>query len=85
MEKFPELRALFDKLEAEKAAIRAESAPLRAARDKLLAKIQPLEAQERELIKQIHAIERPRLAEIDNQLGGLAKAMGGKQLSDGTA
>lgn len=81
-EKFPELRALFNKLEAEKAEIRAQSAPLRAARDKLLAKIQPLEAQERELIKQINEIERPRLAEIDNQLGGLAKAMGGKKLSD---
>ena len=82
MEKFPELRALFNQLEAEKAAIQAESAPLRAARDEIRAKLEPLEAQERDLIKQIHAIERPRLAEIDNQLGGLAKAMGGKKLSD---
>lgn len=82
MEKFPELRALFNKLEAEKATIRARSAPLRAQRDKLLAKIQPLEVEERDLIKQINEIERPRLAEIDNQLGGLAKAMGGKTLSD---
>lgn len=82
MEKFPELRALFDKLDTEKAEIREQSAPLRAQRDKLRAKIEPLEVQERELIRQIHAIERPRLAEIDNQLGGLAKAMGGKKLSD---
>ena len=81
MDKFPELRALFNKLEAEKAEIRARSAPMRAQRDKLLAKIQPLEAEDLELIKQMIEIERPRLAEIDNQLGGLAKAMGGKTLN----
>ena len=85
VEKYPSLRAMFDRLTAEKEAIRAASAPLRAKRDALLAQIQPLEAEEREIIRQIHAIERPKLAQIDTELGALARAMGGKSLSAGSA
>jgi hypothetical protein len=42
----------------------------------------PLVDREREIIKQIQAIERPQLAEIDSELSAIARASGGKALSD---
>lgn len=81
-EKFPALRALYDTLQAERAALVAKAAPLRTERDELLAQMAPMIKRERELIAAYRAIEQPRLAEIDTQLGALAKAMGGKALSD---
>jgi peptidoglycan hydrolase CwlO-like protein len=81
--KYPELHASYKKLEAEKAKLQAKSAALRKERDALVAKIQPTENRIRELNQKIHKIERPRMAELDNQLGGLAKAMGGRSLSSG--
>jgi uncharacterized coiled-coil DUF342 family protein len=81
-DKFPELRQAKAKLEAEKATIVEKSAPLRAERDKLAASIAPVEARMRELAEEIHAIERPRLPTIDNQLGVLARAMGGRSMSN---
>ena len=77
---FPEIHAAFKKLQAEKDAIRAESAPLRAKRDELLAKMRPLQIEEAELIAQYKAVEEP-LAAIDNRMAVMAKAAGGKTLS----
>lgn len=78
---YPEIEAAFNKLMAEKEAVRAQSAPLHAKRAEILAQIAPLEAQERAIIAQIKAIERPRLAEIDEKLSAMARATGGKTLS----
>jgi uncharacterized coiled-coil DUF342 family protein len=80
VEKYPELRAVEEKLKAERDAVVKQSAPLRAKRDALAAQIQPVENQIRELNQAIKAIEQPRIAEIDNQLGAIAKATGGKSL-----
>jgi peptidoglycan hydrolase CwlO-like protein len=81
-QKYPELHAAAEKLEAEKAKLVAASAPLRTERDALVQEIQPTENKIRELNEKIEAIERPRMGELDNQLGGLARAMGGKSLAN---
>ncbi len=82
---FPAIHAEFNKLMAEKDALRAKSAPLHDKRAKLREKMVPLEAQDRELIEQIRAIERPRMAEIDEELSRMAMATGGKVMSKGGA
>jgi uncharacterized coiled-coil DUF342 family protein len=78
---YPEIHAAFNKLMALKQAIVDEAAPLRAERDDLLAQMAPLQAQERVLIEQYKAIEAP-LSDIDAQLSAMARATGGKALSD---
>lgn len=80
-EKFPELKRLQETLQAEREAILKSSATLREQREALVAEIQPLELKLQQVNKQIIAIERPRLGEIDNQLGAIAKAMGGRAMS----
>ena len=80
-----ELRGLYESLQAEREALLAKTVSMRAERDALREKMQPLERQLQEMNKAINAIERPRLAEIDNQLGPLAVALGGKRLSQGAA
>lgn len=80
--KYPELDSASRKLEGEKAKLLAKTADLRKKRDALVAKIQPTENEIRELNEKIEKIERPRLGEIDNQLGGLARAMGGRSLAN---
>jgi hypothetical protein len=80
---FPEVHEAFKKLVAEKEAIRVKSAPLRAKRDELLAKMAPILQDEKELIKQYLAIEEP-LADLDNRMAVMARAIGGKGLSDST-
>jgi chromosome segregation ATPase len=82
IEKHPQLRALFNDLQEEKAAIQAKSAPLRKRYDELAAQIAPLETEQRAVAEQFIAIERPRLAEIDTQLSGLTRAMGGRRMSE---
>lgn len=77
-----EIQELFDRLQAEKAEIVAAAAPIREKRDAVAAKAHALEAEMRELAQQLFAIERPRLAELDNQISGLAIALGAKRLSD---
>lgn len=77
---YPKLKAAFDELSAEKAALAAKSEPLRALRDAILAKIQPLVDEERAVAAQIKAIERPRMAEIDSELSAIARATGGRSL-----
>lgn len=82
-EKFPELRAMMTKLQEERAAIVAKSAPLREAREALRVEMEPLEAKLRELNASIKDVELPRLFDIDNQIGALARAMGGRSLQEG--
>lgn len=82
VEKHPELRAMFTQLQEEKAAIRAETQPLHDQYDKLAAQIAPLADKQRALAEQFHAIERPRLSEIESQLSALARALGGRRMSE---
>lgn len=82
-EKFPELNAQLLKLEKERDQIRAKVAPKRARRDALVAKIHPLEKQLRAIDEDIKALERPRLAELDNQIAALLRAMGALSLQAG--
>lgn len=79
------LRDHFESLQAEIKRIEGEAEPLRAARDRLMAEIQPLEDQARELAQQIKALEQPHLAELKMELSNVAKAMGGKRMSEGPA
>ena len=46
----PEIHEAFKKLMAEKEAIRARAAPLRARRDALLAQMRPIQEEENKLI-----------------------------------
>jgi len=83
--KFPELWNLFQELQAEKEALRSKSQPIRDKRDKLQEKLQPIEDEMRELAKQFKAIEGTRMFELDQQIGAIARAMGGKTMSGGQA
>lgn len=78
-----ELRALQDKLQKERAELVAAAAPHRARYEELRAQIEPLEKEMREVAAKFREIEQPRLAEIDNQLGPLAVALGGRKLTMG--
>lgn len=80
-DKFPTLAPLVEKLEKEKKAILDKSAPWREKRERLLKEIQPLEAKLREVDAKIKEIERPHLGKISNELGALAKAMGGRSMN----
>jgi hypothetical protein len=82
MEKFPELKAIFLRLQGEKQAITAKVQPLRAERDTLANEMHALRTKIRDLDDKIKAIERPALIDIDNQLGALARGMGGRAMSD---
>lgn len=83
--KNPELDKLVENLKKEEGEILKKSSDLRQSRETLLKQIQPLEAKLREIDKKIIAIERPRRAEIAQQLGMLAKAMGGKSMGINSA
>lgn len=78
---FPELHGLFNKLAEERAAILAQSEPLRLERERVCAELAPLEQRARELADNIRSIEMPRLAEIDRQMGALGRATGGYSLT----
>lgn len=75
-----ELKELQEKLHKERAKIVEEAAPYRVRYNELAAMIAPLEKEMREVAEKFKAIERPRLAEIDNQLGPIAVALGGKRM-----
>lgn len=79
------LRAHFDALRAEKAAIEAKASPERAklndmcvAREKLTADIRRQSAKCRE-------IEGTRIVEVSEEIARVALALGGKRMSDGAA
>lgn len=73
--KYPELEKMLASLEAERAKIAEQSDPLRKEREELRSKIAPFMDRIRLLDKAIHAAERPRMTEIDNQLAGIKKAL----------
>jgi uncharacterized coiled-coil DUF342 family protein len=75
----------FAALKAEIDKIEGQTGPLRAKRDEIVARMQPLENEARELAQQIKTIESQKLAELKNELSAIAKAMGGKRMSDGAA
>lgn len=86
VEKYPELRAMFDKLRAERDGITVVLDPLRAKRDALVAAIAPQEEEIRQVGARIKEIQSGRLYELDNQIAALARAMGarGVRASDDT-
>lgn len=73
-EKTPRLKELFRQLWAEKQKIVAELAPARAIHDELVN--DPRLVAARKTIKELSA----KLAPIDNELAGLARALGSKRM-----
>jgi uncharacterized coiled-coil DUF342 family protein len=69
---------LFNNLCEERDVLVTKSTPLREQRNKILEEIAPQLAKARELANQIKKIEQPVLAEIKNELAGLARALGAK-------
>ncbi len=80
-ENYPELWAAKEKLEKEKAALVKKAQPLRDQMDVYRAQDSAINAKYRPIRKKYLDMIRPRLPEIDRQLSGLAKAMGGKSLN----
>lgn len=66
----------FKSLQAEREELRKLSEPFRARRDAIAQEIAPLQEEMADLAHHIHAIELPRLAQIDQRLSELAKLMG---------
>lgn len=81
-DKFPDVRVQFNALQAEREAVVAKLAPLRAKRDKLRDELSKKEADLRAMNKQLlESDENRRLFELDNQIGALARGMGAKSMS----
>lgn len=80
MAEMTEMKALQAKLQAERDEIVKAARPYREEYDEIMQELRPLEARARELSKKFREIEQPRLAEIDNQLGPIAVALGGRSL-----
>lgn len=79
---FPQIKQLFDELMERKEKVRLKSKPLWDRYNVLQAQYDPINNEMREIAKKIHAIERPVLPEIDMQLSAIARALGGRRLSD---
>lgn len=79
-EKYPVLWAEFQRLQARRAAIEETNKPLREQQSELRAKQDELRAQEAEVFAKIK-VHTPELVDIDAQLSGLARAMGGESLN----
>lgn len=80
------LQKHFDAVDAEINRIQSLTNPLREQRDALQAKLQPIEDEMRKLARQYNHIERSAgLFQLRNQLGALARAMGGRSLGDGSS
>ena len=79
--KHPEMVALREELQREKASLLKSTATMRERRVELQRLIAPYEKELRELTLAINTIERPRLAEIDNQIGALSRGVGGVAMS----
>lgn len=73
-----EMRKRFWRATAEKETIVAEAAPYREQYDALRARQCELQDEIREVVAKAHAIERPRLPDLDAELAFLAKGLGGK-------
>ena len=59
----------------DKESVLKASAPYRASYEKVMKKIAPLEVEARELSFKIRQIEQPTLADLNNQIIALAKAL----------
>jgi len=79
---YPNIEKLFRALEAERDAILDEVAPLRAEYEALHQKLSPGNARLRELGKMMRGIEQPRMSQLCGELAQLARAAGGKAISD---
>lgn len=80
-EKYPDIWDQFQKLIAEQEAIESQTAPLRKERDGLLVEMQPIQEKVKGLTARIKEIQGTRYIEVLNQKAALAKAMGGRQMS----
>jgi len=69
-------------LEAERAAILAQSASWQARRAELVAQIQPLEVELRAVDAEIDKIEQPRLRWIGNELAAIARQSGARSIGN---
>lgn len=78
-DKYPDLWALFEKLQAKRKELAAPVEELRAKRDALAAQLAPIEAEMRELTNAMKP-HLPALAAVDNEIAAIAKAMGGKTI-----
>lgn len=72
------MRERFQKLSAEIASIRKMSGPLRAKRDQ---HVQKARAAEEEMNLKIAEVEAP-LFDMDNELAGISRFLGGKTATD---
>lgn len=78
-----ELRAIFDKVRAEKAELDKVVNALREKRDAVLAKCVPFEQEAKELALEIRK-HIPAMTALDEQISALARLFGGKRMSEGT-
>lgn len=83
LQDYPRIAALFSELEQRKAEIEARTAPLRAEYNAIHAKISPELVRLRQLGKEMQAIEAGMdLSAICSEMAALARAAGGRALSD---
>lgn len=73
-ESLTHLKAARKALEEERAKILSQLAPLHARRDALIAQMQPMEKELREVQAQIKSVEQPKLREIGNQIAAIVRA-----------
>lgn len=76
-----DLRVRFQVLQEKKAKLDRVVAPLREKRDALAAKIAPVEDEMRKLAAQIKS-HMPEMGRIDREMGAVARALGGRSMSD---
>ncbi len=74
------MKARLAELASEKAAIKAKTAELREQREAASAVASEANARAVALTEQIHAIERPRMIEINEEMSRLTLALGGKRM-----
>lgn len=78
-EKFPDLKIQFDHLCEQKAELEKITDPLRERIDELEQKMHPYVVEQRQLADQLKE-HLPRMAELDNQIGALARGMGARSI-----
>lgn len=74
---------LLDALEKERAVLSSQTDPLRAARDAIIAEIQPKEDEARALAAQIRDINGERAFELDMEISKLSKVYRPNKLQSG--
>ncbi len=73
-----DMRARFWELTTAKEALVEKVAPIRARHDEIRRAMEPIQAELNEVKKELIAAERPMLAEIDNEMTALARALGNR-------